>query len=113
MYYEPTPTKVFLEIVGRLAIRYEDFAFYDFGSGMGGTLLLASTFPFREIVGIEFSETLHRRAVENIGIYKDPARRCSAIKSICMDAPRSSLGPSHRRAWISAPPAQPAHPARL
>jgi hypothetical protein len=93
VYYEPTPTKVFLEILNGLGIRYEDFAYYDFGSGMGRTLLLASSFPFREIVGIEFSERLHRRAVENIGIYRDPAQRCSSITSLCLDATQFALPP--------------------
>lgn len=88
VYYEPTPTKVFLEVLSGLGIRYEDFAYYDVGSGMGRTLLLASQFPFREIVGIEFSEKLHRRAVENIRVYRDPAQRCSSITSLCLDATR-------------------------
>lgn len=94
VYYEPTPTKVFLRIVNALGVRHEDFAFYDFGSGMGRTLLLASSFPFREIVGIEFSEILHRQAVENIAIYRSRAQRCSYIRSICLDATQFDL-PKH------------------
>lgn len=92
VYYESTPTnKMFLEILNSLDIRYEDFAYYAFGSGMGRTLLLASNFPFREVVGIEFSERLHRRAVENIRIYRDSGQRCSSITSLCLDATQSVL----------------------
>jgi len=93
VYYEPTPTKVFLEILSGLGIRYEDFAYYDFGSGMGRTLLLASKFPFRDIVGIEFSEKLHRQAIENMRIYRDPAQRCFSITSLCLDATQFALPP--------------------
>lgn len=91
VYYEPTPTKIFLEILGGLGVRYEEFVFCDLGSGMGRTLLLASTFPFKEIVGVEFSETLHRQAVENIRVYRNRAQRCFAVRSMCLDAVHYAL----------------------
>jgi hypothetical protein len=86
VYYEPTPTRIFLHLMRRLGIRYEEFIFCDFGSGMGRTLLLASTFPFREVVGVEFSEALHRQALENARVYRSGSQRCRNITPLCMDA---------------------------
>jgi histone methylation protein DOT1 len=86
VYYEPTPTRLFRHIMRRLDIAHERFTFCDLGSGLGRTLLLASDYPFRSIVGVEFSETLHRMAEANIRVYRSRRQRCFAIKSICMDA---------------------------
>ena len=86
VYYEPTPTRVFRHIMRSLAIPHEQFTFCDLGSGLGRTLLLASDYPFRRIVGVEFSETLNRIAEENIRIYRGKRQKCFAITSICMDA---------------------------
>ena len=86
VYYEPTPTAVFRYIMRKLPIAHPEFTFCDLGSGLGRTLLLASTYPFRAIVGVEFSETLHRMAEENIRVYRSRRQRCFAIRSVCMDA---------------------------
>ena len=84
--YEAVDPKLFRQAVRSLGIRYEDFAFVDFGSGMGRAVLLASEFPFREVVGVEFSPELHAAAVENIRRYRAGARRCGDVKSVCADA---------------------------
>jgi SAM-dependent methyltransferase len=84
--YEAIDPKLFREVVGALGINYEDFAFVDFGSGMGRAVLLASEFPFREVAGIEFSPELHAMAQENIRRYKRRARGCGEVKSVCADA---------------------------
>lgn len=86
VYYEPTPTRVFRHIMRSLTIAHERFTFCDLGSGLGRTLLLASDYPFHAIVGVEFSETLHRIAEENIRIYRSSRQKCFAIRSTWMDA---------------------------
>ena len=86
VYYEPTPTRVFRSIMRNLPLDHGRFTFCDLGSGLGRTLLLASDYPFRAIVGVEFSETLHRIAEENIRVYRSSRQRCVAITSVCMDA---------------------------
>lgn len=40
--------------------------FVDFGSGMGRVVLQAARYPFRKVIGVEVSETLHSIARENI-----------------------------------------------
>lgn len=47
--------------------------------------MLASEFPFKEIVGLEFSPELHRTAEENIRRYRSPTQRCKNIRSVIVD----------------------------
>ena len=59
--------------------------FIDFGSGKGRALLLASEFPFKRVVGVEFSPELHATAVDNIRKYRTQRQHCNAVDSVCMD----------------------------
>lgn len=86
IYYEPTPTKVLHQIIRGLDIDYSEFVFCDLGSGLGRTLLVASDYPFYRIVGVEFSEVLHRQAEENLRVYRSRRQRCFSMQSVCMDA---------------------------
>jgi SAM-dependent methyltransferase len=79
-----------------LHIDQSDFAFVDFGSGKGRVLLVAAAFPFKEVIGIEFSRELHEIALQNIARFPPGAIRAGAVRSICGDAasvemPRSDL----------------------
>jgi hypothetical protein len=65
---------------------YSDFTFIDIGSGKGRTLLMASDYPFRRILGVELLPALHHIAQENIRKYTSPSQQCFAIESICGDA---------------------------
>jgi hypothetical protein len=82
--YHATPPVSFKRILKRLKVDLADYTFVDFGSGKGRTLLLASDFPFKRIIGVEFGEELHRHAVNNIQRYK--AKHNSQIESIHVDA---------------------------
>jgi hypothetical protein len=62
------------------------FGFVDFGSGKGRVLLVASHYPFREVIGVEFSPELHELALENIRRYRSPERRCPRVRSVWADA---------------------------
>src|SRR6516225_1387013 len=46
--YQASPSRPFRRVISLLDIDYREFAFVDFGSGRGRTLLLASGFPFRK-----------------------------------------------------------------
>jgi SAM-dependent methyltransferase len=65
--------------------RLQDFTFIDLGSGKGRVLLMASEYPFRKIIGVEFMPELHRAAQKNIANYSNARQRCSQIESVCMD----------------------------
>jgi SAM-dependent methyltransferase len=42
------------------------YVFVDYGSGKGRVLLIAAEYPFKQIVGVEFSPELHTICAENI-----------------------------------------------
>jgi SAM-dependent methyltransferase len=84
--YQPTEPDLFREMMARLPIEYERFTFIDLGSGKGRTLLMASEYPFKRIVGVEVVAELHRAAQENIQAYKSPTQQCSEIQAVCADA---------------------------
>src|SRR5208283_4046927 len=88
--YQPTESILFHEIIGALAeqveLEFPRFIFIDLGSGKGRTLLMASDYPFRRIVGVELLPGLDRAAQENIAKYRSESQKCFAIESICGDA---------------------------
>jgi SAM-dependent methyltransferase len=83
--YQPTDPALFHEMLASLDIDFREFVFIDIGSGKGRTLLMASDYPFRRIIGVELLPELHRIAQENIRKYKSESQQCFAIESICGD----------------------------
>jgi SAM-dependent methyltransferase len=67
-------------------LNFRDFTFIDLGSGKGRTLLMASDYPFRRIVGVELLPSLHEIARQNLSQYKSDTQKCFALQSICADA---------------------------
>ncbi|MGA2356005.1 MAG: class I SAM-dependent methyltransferase [Terriglobales bacterium] len=80
-------------VMANFDIAFDDFTFIDFGSGKGRALLLASDYPFKRIIGLEFSPELHRTAEENIRRYRSPAQTCSDIQSVNTDFVDYALPP--------------------
>ena len=93
--YQPTEPGLFHEMLDTLAaqasLSFDDFTFVDLGSGKGRTLLMASDYPFRRIVGVELLPALHAIAQQNLSAYKSDAQKCFAMESICADATGFSL----------------------
>lgn len=83
--YAPVAPEQFRAALASLSLKFEDYVFVDFGSGKGRALLLASEFPFRKIVGIEFSPELHAIAKRNIATHQSSRRTYAAIESVRMD----------------------------
>jgi SAM-dependent methyltransferase len=92
--YVPSPGRLIDTLLFNIEEDLSRFDFIDFGSGKGRVLLVASHYPFRQVVGVEFSPELHEIAEENIRRYQNPARRCQAMRSICADAATFAL-PEH------------------
>jgi SAM-dependent methyltransferase len=84
--YQATDPALFREMMASLPIEFDQFTFVDLGSGKGRTLLMASEYPFRKIVGVELIAELHRAAEENIRLYRSATQRCSQIEAVCADA---------------------------
>lgn len=85
-HYEPTPAPAIRAMLKAVPIQHEQFTFVDYGSGKGRVLLLAADYPYKKIIGVEFSRNLHEVAVRNLGIWKSPSQRCFQVESVCEDA---------------------------
>jgi hypothetical protein len=75
----------FLAALSALKIHFEGFVFVDFGSGKERALLMASEFPFKRVMGIEFSSELHAIAKRNISQYVTATQKCKCLESVCVD----------------------------
>ena len=89
--YQPTDAALFQEMMASLPIDFGQFTFVDLGSGKGRTLLMASEYPFRRIVGVEILPELHRAAEENIANYQSTTQQCTQVESVCADASEFEL----------------------
>lgn len=88
--YQPTEPASFHEMLEALRataqLTFADFTFLDLGSGKGRTLLMASDYPFRRIVGVELLPALNAIARENLFVYSSDTQKCFALESMCADA---------------------------
>jgi SAM-dependent methyltransferase len=83
--YMPASAELVMKILPSLPIRHEDFVFIDLGSGKGRVLLMASDYPFKQIIGVEYAASLHQVAVENIQRYRSEGQKCHRLESRCGD----------------------------
>lgn len=60
---------------------------------MGRALFMAMEFPFRTVIGVEFSPVLHDKAKENARRYHSHTRKCKQLELLCMDASRFDIPP--------------------
>lgn len=95
--YQPTERELFHQMMGVLAqdfrIDFSEFTFIDLGSGKGRTLLMASDYPFRRILGVELLPSLNEIALQNLKKYRSESQKCFATESICADASTFRLPP--------------------
>jgi|SRR5882762_1318535 len=84
--YQPTEPALFHEMLQALRKDFADCTFVDLGSGKGRTVLMASDYPFRKIVGVELLPALHRVAQENLQKYASTRQRCFALEARWGDA---------------------------
>ena len=65
-HYEATPVSDLAGLLAAVPLPLEGTSFVDLGSGMGRVVLLATAYPFRQIIGVEISPALHEVARENL-----------------------------------------------
>ena len=65
---------------------YSQYTFIDMGSGKGRVLFAAAEYPFRNVIGVEFSNALHDDALANLKRYKYWGQRCADIEPVHADA---------------------------
>jgi hypothetical protein len=56
------------------------FTFLDLGAGKGRPALVASEFPFKEVVGVELAPQLVDVALDNVAIFRDRHPNCAPIR---------------------------------
>lgn len=105
--YRPTLGWVIRLFIRRLPIDQRSYQFIDFGSGKGRALLVASEFAFTKVVGIEFCESLHDIAVENIRRIPESKRQNGRVVSIFADAVSFALPKSNLVCYLYNPFAPP------
>jgi hypothetical protein len=84
--YYPSHPKFLFEVLRSLNIDHSSYTFVDIGSGKGRVLLVASEFPFAEIIGVEFATELHEIASQNIRSYRSKTQKCKNIRALNLDA---------------------------
>jgi hypothetical protein len=67
-----------------LPIDARDTTFLDFGSGKGRALVVAATFPFKRVIGVEQNASLAAASRENIGRMR--GRKAGAVDVLTMNA---------------------------
>ena len=84
--YQPTEPALFHRMISSLPGDLRAFTFIDIGSGKGRTLLMASDYPFRAIIGVELLPNLAAAAEANLQAYRSPSQQCFAMWALCADA---------------------------
>ena len=89
--YEATEPAAFRHILGELSIRHRDYTFMDLGSGKGRVVLLAAVHPFRRIVGVEASLSLHTVASRNMRAWARAGNDTRHIDLVHADASQPDI----------------------
>src|SRR5271165_1220782 len=77
------PINFFRSILASLHLDYSTTVFVDLGCGKGRTLIQASGYPFRSIIGVEMSEALCQIAVANVKQYRSKHLGTPEISVVC------------------------------
>lgn len=83
--YEAVVPEAFADIIASLPPTDDQFVFVDIGSGKGRAILLASLFPFKEVVGVEVSQALTKIAEENVRKFQTIEPGSRKISLVCED----------------------------
>jgi SAM-dependent methyltransferase len=84
--YRTASERFIYYLICNLGINYKEYDFVDIGCGKGRVLLVASSFPFRSICGIELSQPAFEIAEKNIRGYRCVHQRCFNIRVSKLDA---------------------------
>ncbi|HHH76449.1 MAG TPA: class I SAM-dependent methyltransferase, partial [Phycisphaerae bacterium] len=84
-FYAATAYWDFRKAMSLISISREKDVFLDYGSGMGRAVIMAGTYPFARVLGVEVSEKLNDIASDNLQRAKKKLK-CSDIQLTCGDA---------------------------
>jgi hypothetical protein len=84
-YYRVTWGWLIEHAIAKLDIDPRRYSFLDYGSGKGKAMLMASDYPYKTIIGLEYAKRLHDIAAENCRTYRSPDRQCHSLQPILVD----------------------------
>jgi SAM-dependent methyltransferase len=84
--YEPVSELYFHRMLRSVSLPPDTYVFVDLGSGKGRALLLATQYPFRRIVGVDFSPELNEIARRNVARLPSEGRPRPDIEIVLGDA---------------------------
>lgn len=84
--YQAVTTGTFRQMLREGRFDPRRFVFLDVGSGKGRALMLATSYPFPRIIGVEFSRELVDIAVANLERFRARTGRGADIEVRCLDA---------------------------
>ena len=84
--YQASDKDLARDALARLELDWPGYTFIDYGCGKGLVLLLASAYPYKQIVGVEFAIELQQIAARNIASYAAPEQQCRSISVVPGDA---------------------------
>ena len=73
VWHDPSDWIALRRALARLDLTAED-VFVDYGSGLGRAIVVAATFPFRRVIGVELSPGMTERARANVARARGNAR---------------------------------------
>lgn len=86
-HYEAVPVSDFRRLLATIpADDVKGSTFVDVGAGMGRAMLLASEYPFKQIVGVEVSPGLYEVAKMNLASARAFEQRCRDLRIVRDDA---------------------------
>jgi hypothetical protein len=83
--YRVTWSWLIEKAMARLDVEPAHYSFIDYGSGKGKAMLMASNYPFKSIIGLEYARGLHDIAAENCRTYRNPSQKCRVLKPVLTD----------------------------
>jgi len=86
IHYAPSPENLFRTMLNYVKAEFKTYVFIDMGAGKGLALLMASEYPFKRIIGVEYSETLVSIARNNIRVYERQTQRYRDVTCLYADA---------------------------
>ena len=85
--YAPVRARNARAVLRNLPVKgLSEYTFVDLGSGKGKMLFVAAEYPFRRVVGVEFSIALHKLAQRNIAQFRPRRRPSPVLESVLANA---------------------------
>jgi SAM-dependent methyltransferase len=84
-HYETTSAAAIRTALDSLPVDLSSFTFVDLGCGKGKPLMIAASYPFRRLVGVDISSACIDVARRNLGVYGPDSIDPSRVELITMD----------------------------